>query len=385
MSAPRFDVTIHGPLAAPLYACGDAGASGGAELQTFHLACALADRGLRVCHVVKDGPGMPERSHGVELVRQPIEHDQTVVGYTRELHRALRRADAHLFIQRTGGYETGAVATSAKAHRRRFVFAASSTLDTSGSGTDVSRVHRAARRAGLRLADAIVVQTSEQLEQLPRTLAPKARVIRSFARMPESLPAAEREAFLWIGGLVDYKDPEAFVALAERLPDARFWMVGTRRDGQDPLADRVQAAAERLPNLELLPARPRAELLALYERAVALVNTSRFEGFPNTFLEAWGHGVPAISLRLDPDSMIERHDLGSCAHGSAEEFADQARRLWAERHNGDARRAALRQHVASVHGSDAVAGGWLSLVHDLVGDRLSPRSRPRPRPRKAPA
>jgi glycosyltransferase involved in cell wall biosynthesis len=367
MSAPRFDVTIHGPLAAPLYVNGAGGASGGAELQTFHLARALADRGLRVCHVVKDTPGLPDRSHGVELVRQPIEHSQTVPQYTRAVLGALRRADAHVYVQRTSGFETGAVGLSARARGRRFVFASSSTLDTSGGGTDVSLRNRWGRQVGLSLANAIVVQSGEQRDQLPQKLAAKARVIRSFASVPSALPEGEREAFLWIGGLIDYKDPDAFVALAERLPEARFWMVATVREGHESTAKRVEAAAARTPNLEVISPRPRSELLELYERSVALVNTSLFEGFPNTFLEAWAHGAPALSLRVDPDSMIEGHELGHCAHGSLDELADHARTLWSERGDWCARRSALREHVVRTHGAAAVADDWVSLLRDMTG------------------
>jgi glycosyltransferase involved in cell wall biosynthesis len=258
------------------------------------------------------------------------------------------------------------VALSAKKRRRRFVFAASSTLDTSGQGAAVPRLHRAARRAGLRLADAIVVQTEEQLEHLPRHLARKARVIRSFSSPAAEVVAAEREAFLWVGGLIDYKDPEAFLMLAERLPEARFWMIGTAREGHEQLADGVRMAAARLPNLELLPGRPRADLLPLYARSVAIVNTSYMEGLPNTFLEAWARGTPALSLRLDPDSMITRHGLGYCAGGSLEKLTEQARALWSERHGADTGRTVLREHVARLHGPEVVGAEWLSVVTELA-------------------
>jgi glycosyltransferase involved in cell wall biosynthesis len=376
VSEPRFDVTIHAPLALPLYRDGESGASGGAELQTFLLARSLAARGLQVCHVVKHEPDLPAQSFGVHLVTQRIEHDQNLAQYTAEIHRALREADARVYVQRTSGYETGVVAASAKARRRSFVFAASSTWDLTRR-TEARLDGRLGHQLGLRLADRVVVQTEDQLAQIEDArLKARARLIRSFATLPSPGEGGEREAFLWIGGLIDYKDPMAYIALAERLPEASFWMVATPREGHEHLAKEVREAAKRLPNLRLIPGGPRAELLPLYERAVAVVNTSTFEGFPNTFLEGWARGAPALSLRVDPDTMLERNGLGLHARGSLDALADGARDLRARRGDGDRVRE-LRRHVERVHGEESVAAGWSALLRELsplprvVGEALA--------------
>jgi glycosyltransferase involved in cell wall biosynthesis len=41
------------------------------------------------------------------------------------------------------------------------------------------------------------------------------------------------------------------------------------------------------------------------EAAVALVSTSSHEGMPNTFVEAWGHGVPVLTLSFDSDGVVD--------------------------------------------------------------------------------
>src|SRR5205823_2751505 len=101
-----------------------------------------------------------------------------------------------------------------------------------------------------------------------------------------------------------------------RVPEAMFVMViGDRGDAWAGLRAEVLNKGRQLPNVTVLPAITRTDLLPLYERAVAVLNTSHFEGFPNTFLEGWARGAPTLSLTVDPDGVLAR-GLGFCANGS---------------------------------------------------------------------
>jgi glycosyltransferase involved in cell wall biosynthesis len=104
----------------------------------------------------------------------------------------------------------------------------------------------------------------------------------------------------------------------------------------------------------------------LYPRAAAVVNTSRFEGFPNTFMEGWSCGVPALSLGLDPDGLIERHGLGVVADGSLDALVDAARRLWEAR--GDRAEVSERvtRYIAQEHSPSRVGDQWAELVRGLA-------------------
>jgi glycosyltransferase involved in cell wall biosynthesis len=365
----RNDVAIYAPFAGPLYgADAQAVVAGGAEAQAAEIARALAARGFRVGHVVFDGPDLAPRSGGVDLVTQPPDvQTRHFSVLSASIARALHRADADVYIQRTAGFETGIVAAFARARRRSFVFSSSSSTDLAEHPPLFTRAARMSFEIGRRHAEAVVVQTEEQRTLARAVLVREPHLIRSFC-VARPTGEVERRAFLWIGGLSDYKGPREYLALAERLPEARFWMIAAPRPGAEALAQEVEQAARGLPNVELLEARPRAALDELYAQAVAVVNTSRFEGFPNTFMEGWAQGAAALSLNVDPDGVITRWRLGAHARGSLDELVEAARRLWARR--GDsATSAAARRYVAEHHDPHVVGDQWAELVRELVAAR----------------
>jgi glycosyltransferase involved in cell wall biosynthesis len=111
---------------------------------------------------------------------------------------------------------------------------------------------------------------------------------------------------------------------------------------------------------------PHAQVTELVADAVAVVNTSRgLEGMPNTFLEAWAAGVPALTLEFDPDGVIATHRLGVSAGGSWERFVTGARELWESRGRREEVAERTRAYVRDVHSLDSVAEQWSGLVREV--------------------
>lgn len=330
------------------------------------LAQSLAERGLRIAQIVYPDAGLPATAAGVDIVQRDITRVGGRAGALREplaIWTALTRSRPSAVVHRSAGAEAGVIALWCRATRRRFVYSASSTVDFTFETLrhrprDV-RLHR----LGLRLAYAVVVQSDEQaaLAATAEVAPERIHVIRSIAQPAD--PAGIREAFVWAGGGASYKRPGAFLDLAAALPDARFVMVlAGRSDSEQAVSeDDLAERASGLPNVELTRTLSRDELLGRLSRAVAIVNTSEIEGMPNTFLEAWARGVPALSLTVDPDGLIASHDLGIAANGSWDAFVAGARRLWAGRSEQRSAPAATRAYVAAHHSPAAVTARWLEV------------------------
>jgi glycosyltransferase involved in cell wall biosynthesis len=88
-----------------------------------------------------------------------------------------------------------------------------------------------------------------------------------------------------------------------------------------------QAALERemrgISCLRYPGALPLEEVNALLAKAAVFVNTSRAEGFPNTFIQAWMREVPVLSLQVNPDNVLERHQVGICAQNNHDRMKEE--------------------------------------------------------------
>ncbi len=363
------DVAIYAPAAAKIYAAAKGG--GGAEVQTVLLAKALAARGLDVAHVVyPTGDPVPLDPPSPTLVERRPPSDGRSLYRLRELFNiwsALSEADARIVVVRgSGGYVVPS-ATWCSRHDRAFVFAASNELDFDLRRPDRRRSNLRAYGRAVRRAERLVVQTQRQADLADQVFpALEPILIPSFAEPAEPV-SGEPEYFLWSDRMTDYKRPEKFLELAAAMPEARFRMVASvTGETSDALRDRVYAAADSLPNVEVVPRRPRQEALAEVERAIAIVKTSEVEGMPNTFLEAWARSVPVLSLSVDPDDRIAEHGVGLLAGGSMERLIDDARRLQGDPELRAALGARGREFVRSHHSLDAVADRWAELLRGLL-------------------
>jgi glycosyltransferase involved in cell wall biosynthesis len=377
----RNDVSIYLPSTAGLYDR-ERARSAGAERQMVLLAQTLSELGYRVAQIVwpiADRLPLPNSQLTLIERRQHLTTEGRF-GALREAvetWRSLSAGDATVVVVRKRQGALPIAALFCRLRRRRLIF---SSANNSEFMLDQLRGYPSLPiyKLCLRLAAAVVVQSEEQVA-LARSTFPWLRRIVHIPSFAESLPqpARRREprAFVWIGRVVDNKQPLRYLELARALPEAQFIMIPVPDISEldSPLLPVVRAAPQDTPNLRVLDPLPHTQVMELVANAVAVVNTtSRLEGMPNTFLEGWAAGVPALTLEFDPDGVIARHGLGISAGGSWERFVAGARDLWNSRGDREELSSRTRDYVDKVHSVDAVARQWSALIED-VAPSLGPR------------
>jgi glycosyltransferase involved in cell wall biosynthesis len=116
---------------------------------------------------------------------------------------------------------------------------------------------------------------------------------------------------VWVANIKPWKQPEVFLRLAKVLGNCcnvRFTMIGRR--ASEAYQKRLELDMSGLTNFRYLGERPVEEVNHILARSHIFVNTSRYEGFPNTFIQAWFREVPVVSLTVDPDDVLKTHGLG---------------------------------------------------------------------------
>jgi len=184
---------------------------------------------------------------------------------------------------------------------------------------------------GIRRAKYIVGQTDYQGEQLEknygRTLS---ALVLNFHPFPkEIIDKSGPVTVVWIANFKRLKQPQVFVKLARSfldIPDVQFKMIGSPPQEEDWRKD-IMSEIDELNNLEYLGKLSQDEVNEQLAKSHILVNTSEYEGFSNTFIQAWMREVPVVGFNVNPDGVFDNNKLGCFSNGVYDTLVQQIKLL----------------------------------------------------------
>jgi len=341
---------------------GSNGSIGGVERQTSLMAQWLASKGHKVSLLTwSEGCDEDETINGVKIIKicrqnAGIPGVRFFTPRWTGLISAMKRANADVYYQNCGEYITGQVAMWCKANNKKFLYSLASDADADVSLPVMKKWReRVLYRYGLKHADLILAQTEQQRILLKDGFSLDSSV------MPMPCPdksdgelaqfSNDQFTVLWAARIHVCKRLELLLEVASALPEVNF-VVGGSPAIEDEYYQMLFAKMSELKNLTYLGMVAREEMPKLYNSSSLFCCTSEYEGFPNTFLEAWSHGLPIVST-FDPDNLIQNKKLGISAD-SKEQLVDaiktlhQTPELWKEQS------VIAREYYASNHTVDQV-------------------------------
>ena len=366
----------------------------GAEYQTLLLTEELARRpGVKVTYVARRIPEGAD-AQGLPYALRRIGHDEgirrrAVFFDASDLLRTLRELKPDVIYQQSRQSYTAVCAWYAREAKIPFFFHIAHDFDLDyrwvtvrlSPNTPFDLIECMTGIWGLKHATHVIVQTERQGRVLKEKYGKTAAaIIRNFQPFPDSLPAKPPGPLkiFWVANLKDWKRPGLFVELAESFAgrtDLEFIMAG-RPTGQrrfEPLMQKIPTVR----NLQYLGEVPIDKVNELMSQAAIHVNTSSFEGFPNTFLQAWGRGAIVATLAVDPDEEgMEALGIGYCA-GTLErlhQFIDELSR------SPERRQQIMNNAFRFVHEKHSMAQG--ARLADLIlsaGNASAPAAAVQPR------
>lgn len=260
----------------------------------------------------------------ITMVRSPVDQAIRVL----DVYRSICRLRPDLLIDFYASARVAMLGAIKKINKIPFIFFVGADTDVNGGHSRLTNpLFYHLYVWGLKKADKIICQTSRQIEMLKQTYGLDGQLVLSPYLSPSSPQGCDKKTILWVGRSTVYKRPEHFIALAKKIPGETFVLICNKGRGDHKRWQWLEQKAGRIPNLRFIEAVPHDRMQRYYAEAKLLVNTSEFEGFANTFIEAAMQKVPILSLNVDSNGMLTQHGSGICCEGNFEKLTAVCRSL----------------------------------------------------------
>lgn len=197
-------------------------------------------------------------------------------------------------------------------------------------------LHKLLINWSFKLCGAVICQNEYQYSKLLKKL-PKQKVLKIGNPIIIDVPIVDkqiRENYIaWIGIFQYQKNIPLLYQIASTLSNQQFRIAGKESSKFDSETLLYLNKLKGLDNVEFVGFLKRNEVSNFLSEAKFLVNTSHYEGFSNTFLEAMLSCTPIItSVNVNPDNLISKYELG-IVYRSVEDLHKQLDELNKKQYN----------------------------------------------------
>lgn len=349
-------------------------AAGGAERQQYLIATELKKRGNIVNLIVGDyGPRRYEQIDGIHVWKGcPESHDDilSLLWKAGRLFKLIKKLDADIYYVRGSPRLFSVVSLFCAVLNKHLIYCIANESDTNPKYLKdrYNRLQNIFYRKMVNWTDLIISQTDEQKGMVKKHLKIQSVVIPNGYNLPHKSSITshvDRDYVLWVGrSNEEKKKPMRFLDLAEQLSQIPFVIV-TQPSNDGSHHREVKQRATSIDNLKFVDTVSPDKVHQYYNMATVLVNTSDYEGFPNTFLEAWRYETPVVSLYYTLDDVFSEAKIG-IRSGSKEQLREDVTRL----HSDPAKRKTMgknaRRHLKENFLLEDVVDDYETVIRKLL-------------------
>ena len=217
--------------------------------------------------------------------------------------------------------------------------------------------------AGLHRVDYIVCQNKYQTDTLKKNFNRDSLIISNIwvENKIQQNPNISSAEIVWVGNFRKLKRPEWLYEAARALPEIKFAIAGGPVSHE--FYNQMAQEAESIRNLSFLGQISIDNSNALIGNAQLLVCTSEYEGFPNTFLQAWSANVPVIST-VDPNKIIENYYLGLIIN-SPNDLINAITKLLADRNLYISMQQSIGNYFSAHHSAQKCFDKLIDYIHEI--------------------
>ena len=342
---------------------------GGANVATLALMKGLIHNGCRVGIITwKGAKNFIGNNRGIDIIEafgkdSGIKKIRWIYYRYPLLVKAIKNYSPDYLLQTTASMETGIIANIAKKLNIPMIYRVASDMDVDKRiDRRLSFYQRKLYKYGLKHSKYIVTQNEFQYNKL-RKRYPHNKVfmlVNAFYPSQKSIGSQKRRYIAWVGLFRYEKNLPALLNIAHMLPDITFKIAGKeQQSGIDRDIANTIASLRLCKNVQFVGYLKRNELNDFLANAYALLNTSYYEGFPNTFLEAFALGTPIISLYADPNGILKKYKLGFVV--DPQEVAQVVRHL-INNYDYGAVRIRMKKYLDSSHNYKVISKKLIEIL-----------------------
>lgn len=342
---------------------------GGTLVQLHVLAQKLAeDAQNEVSFLVGDFGQPPLETYGSIRVYRSVKLRRTpwnMIKSIFSLWRDLGKVDADVYVTSSASPEVGLLVLFGRMRKKKIIYRVAHEWDCSGEYVKKNGLLGKAFEWGLKHAHAVVLQSHEQYALLRERYSKEGAVIPN-SYFINDFQDTPKDGVLWVSRCEKWKHPEAFLRLAESLPQLSFTMICPKQKYQEAYHEQIRQAASLLKNLHFIDFIPFDEIQSYFNSSRVFVGTSEYEGFPNTYIQACMGKTPIVSLKVNPDNFIQKFNLGYVAEGDEKKLQEYTSRLLSDKTAWEEKAENAFHYIQEVHDIEKNIAKWQDLMRKNI-------------------